>query len=233
MWLPVCDYFRDLLAQYGYEDDKVQVLGSSIDCAKFKRTRNPVESDCIRCTTIARLVPKKGIEYALHAIARLVPHYPIKYTIIGDGKDQYKRRLLQLVRNLGIEQHVVFVGRKTHEEIIELLHDTDIYMQPSVTSENHNQEGIPNALKEAMSMELSIISTYHAGIPELVSHEQSGILVPEKNVTALRTAIERLIQDIPLRRKLGSDAREQALSYNINDINDQLHTILERLCEQA
>ena len=80
-------------------------------------------------------------------------------------------------------------------------------------------------------MELPVIGTYHAGIPELITHEKSGLLVPERDALALRDAIAKLIRNSSLCKRLGMTACKQMLRYDINNINDQLHSILERLCE--
>ncbi len=227
IWLPVCDFFRQRLIKLGYDERKIQVLGSSIDCKKF--TRSEKKSDRIRVATTARLIPKKGIEYALRAIANVINRYPqIEYIVIGSGK--WKSGLEKLAHNLNIQKNVIFMGHKTHEEIIDILNDTDIYIQPSVTSANFNQEGIPNALKEAMAMELPVISTYHAGIPELVDHDVSGLLVPEKNAEAIKSAMLDLIEHADKRKSLGLAAREKVLQvYDIDVINDQLNDLLVSL----
>ena len=231
IWLPVCDYFRKRLIKLGYDTRKIQVLGSSVDCKKFTRNTKYKKSERICVVTTARLIPKKGIEYALKAIAGVIERYPqVEYIVIGKGK--WKNRLEKLAHDLKIHKNVIFVGHKTHEEVIHFLNNADIYIQPSVTSTNFNQEGIPNALKEAMAMELPVISTYHAGIPELVDHGISGLLVPEKNTEAIKTALLDLIEHTDKRKILGKKAREKVLQvYDIDVINDQLNDVIVSLYE--
>ena len=231
MWLPVCDYFRQRLIKFGYDTHKIQVLGSSVDCKKFTRNIKCKKSERICVITTARLIPKKGIEYALKAIAGVIKRYPqVEYIVIGSGK--WKSHLQKRACDLKIQKNVIFVGHKTHEEIIAFLNDADIYIQPSVTSANFNQEGIPNALKEAMAMELPIISTEHAGIPELVDHGISGLLVPERNTEALKAALLDLIEHADMRKNLGKKAREKVLQvYDIDVINDQLNDLIVSVYE--
>ncbi len=233
MWLPVCDYFRQRLIKLGYDTRKIHVLGSSIDCKKFTCRAKHKKSERICVVTTARLIPKKGIEYALKAITGVIERYPqVEYIIIGEGK--WKSRLQKLACDLKIQKNVRFVGHKTHEEIVSILNDADMYIQPSVTSANFTQEGIPNALKEAMAMELPVISTYHAGIPELVDHGISGLLVPEKNTGALKAALLDLIEHADKRKCLGKKAREKVLQvYDIDVINDQLNEMIVSMCKDS
>jgi colanic acid/amylovoran biosynthesis glycosyltransferase len=74
------------------------------------------------------------------------------------------------------------VGAQKQHRVIEILESSHIFMLPSVTAANGDQEGLPVALMEAMAMGLPVLSTLHSGIPELVEDGLSGLLVPEKDV---------------------------------------------------
>ena len=81
---------------------------------------------------------------------------------------------------------------------------------PSLTSEDGDQEGIPNVIKEAMASGLPVISTFHSGIPELVIDGDNGLLVPSADKSALASAIERLASDRTLLERLSTRALESA-----------------------
>ncbi len=98
------------------------------------------------------------------------------------------------IRELGIGEIVRFPGPLAHEDVVKNLETSHICLMPSVTAEDGNQEGIPNVLKEAMAMGLPVVSTRHAGIPELVQDGVSGYLVAERDSTALATALLQLIE---------------------------------------
>jgi len=137
------------------------------------------------------LLVKKGLDYAIKAVHILVKKYPnLQYLIIGDGR--LRKELQDLIETLGLERHISLVGLKTPDEVIKLLETSHIFILPSVT--RNAQEGIPNALKEAMAMGIPVVSTYHAGIPELVENGITGFLVPEKDEHALADKIEFLIE---------------------------------------
>jgi len=109
-----------------------------------------------------------------------------------------------LAKSLGIEDKVTIFG-EVSDDFLKVLYDScDIFCLPSKTTRKGEKEGIPVALMEAMSYGKPVISTRHAGIPELVEE----ILVEENNVDELAKAIELLVDNPDLRRKLGERNRK-------------------------
>ena len=134
----------------------------------------------IRFVSVCRLIEKKGMRYAIKAIAKVIKKYKnIHFTIIGDGP--LKKELKKLIKKRKIRNHVTLFGWATHDQIVNILDQSHIFLLPSITAENGDEEGIANALKEAMAMGLVSIGTWHAGNPELIDDSISGFLVPQKN----------------------------------------------------
>jgi glycosyltransferase involved in cell wall biosynthesis len=103
---------------------------------------------------------------------------------------------------------------------------------PSVVDRRGKMEGIPVALMEAMSMEVPVISTRISGIPELVIDGQTGLLVPEKDPAALADAMARLLDDEPLRQRLGRDARQHIeRHFHLADNLNRLRALLKEACD--
>jgi glycosyltransferase involved in cell wall biosynthesis len=100
------------------------------------------------------------------------------------------------------------VGAKEHTEVLSILANSDIAVQPSVFARNGSREGIPVALMEAMSCGLPVVASELSGIPELVQDGVSGILVPPGQVLPLANAIVRLALDARLRAEMGAAGRE-------------------------
>jgi colanic acid/amylovoran biosynthesis glycosyltransferase len=184
-FLPVSDTFRNRLVTMGCPPEKVEVHRSGIDLRKFRcvgRTR--VGAEPMRLLSIARLVEKKGIGYALEAVARVAASgRAVRYDVIGDGP--LRPALERKSGELGVRHLVRFLGTRDHVQVVTALDDAHALLQPSVTAGSGDQEGIPNVLKEAMASGLPVVSTRHSGIPELVEHDVSGFLVPERDVDAL------------------------------------------------
>ena len=156
---------------------------------------------------MGRLVEKKGHEYSIKAIAKaIINHKNIIYLIAGDG--HLRNKLESLVSELGIKNHVKFLGAVEQEEALKLYQQAHIFILPSVTSSNGDQEGIPVVLMEAQSAGLPVISTYHSGIPEAVIDGKSGFLVPEKDVNALAQKMEYLIEHPEVWPEMGRCGRE-------------------------
>ena len=97
----------------------------------------------------------------------------------------------------------------THKELPKILGKAHIFILASVTASSSNEEGIPNALKEAMATGLPVVSTYHAGIPELVEDGVTGFLVPERNVDLLADKLEYLITHPERWLKMGREGRKK------------------------
>jgi len=194
-----------------------------IDCndiiCKSKRSGN----GSVAIVSVSRLVEKKGLEYGIRALHRCISstNINVKYVIVGDGPLEVE--LKSLVRDLGLTKVVTFVGSKTRSQVMDILETSDILLAPSVTSPDGDQEGIPVAIMEAMAHGLPVISTWHSGIPELVRHGQSGILVPERDVESLSAALFSLIEDEVRCMSMGRIGRKTVeTQFNISDLNDEL-----------
>jgi len=209
LFLPVCDYFKKRLIKLGCKPTKIMVHHSGIDCTQFFfRVRKTPEDGIIHLITTCRLVKKKGVEYAIKAIARVVKNYSnICFTIIGDGPE--RAHLKTLIKQLDLQDKVSLQGWVPHEKVVSFLNKAHIFLLPSIRSSDGNEEGIPNALKEAMAMGLISIATWHAGNPELIDHEISGFLVPEKNVAVLAHTIEYVIEHPEQWSSIGLAARKK------------------------
>jgi glycosyltransferase involved in cell wall biosynthesis len=105
-----------------------------------------------------------------------------------------------------------------------------VFVQPSRIGQDGDRDGIPNVLLEAMAMQVAVISTRISGIPELVRDEETGLLVEPDEPQTLARAIRRLIDDAPLRQRLGEAARTAVLAGFDNDRNLRL---LRELLEKS
>ena len=230
LFLPVCDYFKQWLIANGCPANKIKVLRSGVNLSEFNfHVRKPQSGKPIRLLSIARMVEKKGLTYALEAVAKLIRSGKnIHYTIIGDGP--MRTELERYASILGIVTHVSMPGMKPHTQVLSEIHSSHILLATSVTAVNGDQEGIPNALKEAMATGMPVVSTWHAGIPELVVDQEAGFLVKEKDVDALSSKLEMLIDHPDLWGKMGKAGRTIVeRDYNINSLNGFMVELYRRL----
>jgi len=233
LFLPISDRWRTRLVELGCPASRITVHRMGIDSARFAY-RLPAQSDDqpLRLVTIARLVEKKGVAYAIRAVAALAAEgRQVEYTIIGDGP--LRGELEQLVLSLKMGRNIRLVGPKAQSEVLDLLRRSDVMVAPSVTAANGDQEGIPVVLMEAMAIGLPIISTWHSGIPELVEDGASGYLVPERDEQGLAHKLRLLAdnrQHWPQMSLRGREIVEQ--SYDIHRLNERLEDIFLQLLMQ-
>lgn len=228
IFLPVSVSLQQRLTALNCPAEKIRILHSGIDCEKFVYAQKSlIENEPVKILSIARLVEKKGVEYALRAVAKVAEKQPnIRYRVVGDGP--LRDKLEGLIKELGISVQAQIIGWANHEEVIRLLTDSHLLMAPSVTASDGDEEGIPNAVKEAMAMGLPVLSTRHSGIPELVEDGVSGVLVPERDVAALAQGLNQLIERADLWPAMGKAGRARVLDeYEIKALNLELERIYE------
>jgi colanic acid/amylovoran biosynthesis glycosyltransferase len=227
-FLPVSDSLRQRLLALGCQDDRISILRSGIDCKKFVwRIRNRALEQPLEVLSVARLVEKKGLVYGIEAAAQLVKKgYLIRYRIIGDGP--LRETLQAQIDHLGIQAQVELLGARTHEQIVALLDQAHVFLAPSVTAGDGDQEGIPNVVKEAMAAGVPVLSTRHSGIPELVQDGVTGYLVPERDVQALARRLEFLYQHPEQWPNLATAARRVVeTDYNQDALNARLEALYQ------
>jgi colanic acid/amylovoran biosynthesis glycosyltransferase len=189
----------------GCEKEKIKVHRMGIHVESFRFREREIKRDGrINILTIGRLVEKKGHEYAIRAMAKVIKRFPrVRYLIAGGGP--LMKPLKDQSKNLGIDRQVRFYGECNQDEVVKLYELAHIFLLPSVTSSQGDQEGIPMVLMEAQAVGLPIVSTCHSGIPEGIRNGESGFLVSEKNVDAIADRIYYLIEHP---RKCGRMGRE-------------------------
>lgn len=228
--LPVSEALAHRLVEAGCDRSKIVVHHSGIECAKFpyiERGRSVREP--MQLISVARLTEKKGIEYAIRAVAQLVAAgRAVSYRIVGEG--QLRLQLESLVAKLGVGTQVQLLGWRSHDEVVTLLERAHVLVAPSVSAADGDEEGIPNAVKEAMAMGMPAVSTRHGGIPELIEDGVSGFLVPERDAETLAQRLLYLADHPEQWGPLGRAAREHIKSqFDIHRLNDELAHLYQGL----
>lgn len=222
-FLTNCDFFRRRIIRLGCEESKIMVHRSGIDCNTFvftPRTLDPGQP--VRVATTGRLIEKKGIEYGIRGIAIALQSYPnLEYNIIGDGC--LRADLERLIQELGVGDRVHLLGWRQQRELVTILDRSHIFIAPSLTAKDGNQDAPVNTLKEAMAMGLPVIATNHGGIPELVEDGVSGFLVAEADGGAIGDRLLHLIHHSHLWPTMGRAGRSQVEAhYDMHKLNDEL-----------
>jgi glycosyltransferase involved in cell wall biosynthesis len=169
----------------GCAPEKIEIQRTGIPLADFPFRERGIPGDGQwRLLQAGRLIEKKGMKTTLRAFARFQKEFPAaRLTIAGEGPQLEELR--SLARELQIDGAVDFVGFVSQEELRELLYSSRIFLHPSETGRDGNQEGVPNSMLEAMASGLPVFATRHGGIPEAIENKVSGILVNERDHRAL------------------------------------------------
>jgi len=150
--------------------------------------------------TVSRLAWKKGIEYLLDAVPRVLDSVPaVHFVIVGDGP--LMAQLEARARGLGVDAQVRFLGAR--HDVLELLPAFDLFVLPSVV------EGMSNALLEAMAVGLPVVATDVGGNSEVVVDGESGLLVPAADAPALAAAVVKLLQSPELASEMAQAGRRR------------------------
>lgn len=229
-FLPISHFWKQTLIRLGCPENKIVVHHMGVNSQKITyRKKYYQKGSPLKCLTVARLVEKKGLMYALQAVAELIrENYPIRYQIAGDGP--LREPLEKKAAELNISEHVFFLGAVDQSEVLGLYEQADCFLLPSIVSESGDMEGIPVVLMESMAAGLPVITTCHSGIPELVQDNKTGFLVPEKSTQALKNKLEYLINHYDVCSEISKNAREMIMnSFEINPLNK---TLVKLLCRE-
>lgn len=199
------DMKSDLIS-VGCPKNKIVIQPLGVDVEQFKYRERTPSNDGIDVLTVARFDEQKGLEYAIDAIAPLLDQYDVTYRIAGDGPlfDEIQEQ----IASQGITDSVELLGWVDQTEVRELYDGSDVFLLPSVTADDGSKEGTPTVLLEAQACGLPIVSTYHAGIPEIVDEGESGLLVPERDVNSLREELEKMFEFPENWSEMGAKGRE-------------------------
>ena len=214
-------YMKDELVKRGALSQRVKVHRYGINIENFKPKEVQTKNEKTIILSVARLVEKKGLEYAISALSLIPSKENFEYRIIGDGP--LREDLEKLVSSTKTNDIVKFLGPKSKQEVVQEMQNCDLFLLPSITANDGDQEGIPVALIEASSMAKPTISTYHSGIPELIVHEKSGLLSLEKDVNDIAKNIYTLSKDEKNKVEYGKHARSIVKEqFDISELNKTL-----------
>lgn len=226
---------RHLVEVEGLRPDSVHVIYNGVDTALFRPASNDERSsmrralgasdDAMVLMAVGSLKPIKGVDILLRAVAPVMQkHAHVHLVLVGEGPD--RTALKSLARELGIADRVLLLGLR--DDVDALLRAADALVLASRT------EALPTVVLEAMATGLPVVATNVGGIPEMVEHDRSGILVAPEDVAALGAAIERIVVDGALRRTLGLRGRQIVESrFRIETMCESRMAFFEELLARA
>ncbi len=218
------------------KSNNISVIHSGVDLNCFKRSvtkSNPkrnelgISPDSLVVGYVGWLIPIKGVTYLVNAMAEVVHRHPNSLLLLvgkGDEKGEEEIRLKKQVENLGLADNVRFLGWRP--DVDEIMGCFDIFVLPSLN------EGMGRVLVEAMAAGLPIVASRVGGIPDLVKHEENGLLVPPADTSALEKAISTLLQDGARRKRMRKAGKKMCGPYSAEAMVEQIDVLYTELLEK-
>jgi glycosyltransferase involved in cell wall biosynthesis len=211
----------------GLPAEDIMRLPNTLD-PSFESSAEGREVDPPQLLTVTRLwvgEEKKGVDVALRAFARLRARHPrALFRIVGEGTD--KPRLQRLAAALDLGESVLFEANLTDEQLAERYRDCSVFVLPS------GQEGFGIVFLEAMRFSKPCIGGNAGGTPDVIVDGESGFLVPYGDVDALEAALDSLLSDPGLRRKIGMAGRRRLEEeFTFERFKERVSRYLARLLE--
>lgn len=224
----ISEYNRRLLRElYGDEvANKTVVVHCGVDTAVFRPPPARERVDPFTIVCVASLQRHKGHPYLIDACAELKAQgVPFRCLLVGEGEDRPK--IEAQIARLGLAGQVRLLGRLPRDQVGALLAQADVVTLQSIMTPSGMSEGIPVALMEAMAAECPVIASALRGIPELVEHERTGLLVHDQDAPALAAALLRVYREPEFARRLGVAARAKVLrEFDLRHNAAALHRLL-------
>jgi len=200
-----------VIAISSYTADRVrEIEDRPITIVPYGATVSPLMSikrdeDGHTIISVGRLIERKGFPFLLRAMPKVLEKIPdAKCAIIGGGP--FLDDLQRLAKNLGIEDHVEIPGKVTQKGLENYFENANLFVLPSIIDSRGDTEGLGVVIIEAMNYMVPAVASDVGGIRDIVIHEKTGLLVPEKDPKALADAIVRIFNDRTLAKKLTENA---------------------------
>lgn len=200
--------------------DRIHIIGNPVKCGRCVTTLRSDEAPTV--SYMGLIKREKGVHDLVEAMARVVEQLPeAKLELAGDGDVNEVR---QKVQSLGISDSVVFRSWLDEDGKKDMLERTTVFCLPS------HAEGLPMVLLESMSQAVPVVTCPVGGIPDIVSSEETGLLVPVGNISKLAEALTRLLKNPELRTRLGQSGRELVRNkYSVEHISEQFSELYRDL----
>ncbi len=235
----VFEYARSVVAVSKAMQEKLLSLGCPQDklvlnpCGpndKFHEVEPSAEEELL--IGLGRFSDKKAPYYTILAFKEVVEEFPAAQLILaGDGV--LRNTCLNLIKSHQLEKSVHLVGVITPDEFRSYLVRARAFVQHSITAENGDMEGTPVAVLEASSAGLAVVSTLHAGIPDVIIDGTTGLLVPEHDVAGMSQNMAAVLRDKAFAQKMGKAGKANVLEnfsmkIHIDKLNELVQSALDR-----
>jgi len=223
----ISEFHRSFYLEEGARPEQLFIAYCGIDPAWFYPPTAPRDrTRTYRVLASGRLVEKKGFSVLVQACRLLADRGEGFECVIG-GSGELEAELRRQIEQAGLADRMTITGKPLmQEEMVRFMHEGDVYVLPCVWAADGDVDGLPQMLMEAMACGLPAVSTRLVGIPDLIRHQETGLLVQPNDAVELADAIARLMHDRALAERLAADGRRWVLQRF--DLKDCLEPLIDR-----
>jgi glycosyltransferase involved in cell wall biosynthesis len=207
------------------QQSKFSLIYHGVNLKDFQMASNGDTREQPVILSVGRLVEKKGFQdllQALHIAKERGERF--QCDIYGDGP--LRQPLQRWIEEHDMTGEVKLMGDISQQELISIYQTADLFVLTPVQTEDGDRDGIPNVLVEAMAVGLPVVTTAVAGIPELVDHNQNGLLYQSRDVDGISSGIIELLRSAEKRRQLGSAGSKKVRErFDVAQAAKQLKTL--------
>jgi len=206
----------------------VQIIpyGASVETRAYQKTSKP-EAGPKRLLFVGRLIPRKGLRYLIEALPFIKTDHDVMLDVVGVGPEL--EFCEQLADQLGVSDRINFRGFVTNDKLQDLYAHADVFVLPSIVDTNGDTEGLGVVLIEAMSFKTPVVASAVGGIPDVVTDNETGLLVTEKDPSALASALSRVLTDQQFSWQLAENGFHNTSEYfDWDRITDKLEKVYRR-----
>lgn len=184
----------------GLKKEKFEIIPFGVDTDFYRPLKILKKEKTFQILAVGYLIERKGFEYLIKAMKNILKeHDTVQLTIVGSGP--LEKKLKELIKELKLQDNVKIMKNVSDNELLHLYNSSDLFVLPSIVDSQGNTEGLGVVLLEAMACGLPVIGSDIGGIPDIIQNNETGLLVPEKDISGLSRAVLNLIENENLRKK--------------------------------
>jgi glycosyltransferase involved in cell wall biosynthesis len=187
----------------GLKTQTFDVIPFGVDTDFFRPLNINRDLKTFQILSVGYLIERKGFEYLIKSMPNVLKKYAnVKLKIVGSGP--LEGDLKSLINDLKLNRNVEILKNVSDEELLNLYNSSDLFILPSIVDSQGNTEGLGVVLLEAMACKVPVIGSNIGGIPDIIQDGETGLLVPEKNISELSKAVINLVENEDFRNKLAN-----------------------------
>jgi len=219
---------RIVIERQGFSEDKISLIRLGVEMNLFVPDVERTEWGNI--LYVGRIVPRKGLDSLIEAVARLRPRFPDVYlTVVGDGPNREEYESLARKR---LSRGFEFMGAQPQDVVKRCLEKAYVFSMPSITMPSGEAETLGLVYVEAQAMKVPVVAFQSGGIPEVVLNGKTGLLAHEGDIDGLAKSLSTLLDDVKLQQQMVNAGREHVEKhFNLVIQNEKLENLYDEIVD--